>query len=1051
MVEVDGELLLTIESPEGEKREATLAGSRLRIGTAPENEIRLADVTVSRHHATFERRADEFVILDAGSRNGVFVNGQRVGVHGHPLHPGDVITLGKSRLTVSSRAAAPPPPPPVKPPAPVKASVQAPVAAGAEDLGRVEIALPTGETLSASLTLAELSLGKGSENDLVLSDPSVSRRHAVIRRSQGEWRIWDAGSRNGVFVNGQRVGASGERIRPGDTVLLGQSRLSLIPGAAASAAAPGLAGKTLDGRYEIEAEVGRDASGTLYRARRVLLGDHVAVRLLRRDLTADPEALERFRRQAQVAARIHHPNSVQIYDFGHSADGTVYIVEELLPGRTLRDLVRAERGLTLPRVAGLFNQICGAVHAAHLSGIVLRDLKPESIFVYSGAEGKEVVKVGGSGLAKLDSAASGGVTMALAARAQGTPPYMSPEQLTGRRLDSRADVYALGVILYELLTGAVPFDARTAEEVAQLHLHAPVPDLAEAGRPDLDEGVAAVVNRALAKEPGRRQPTALHLAAEFEAASGARGGLLGALVNRATGLLPIAPLVVPQAPPPAPAGEATLPSVVAQAEEKGRGAFSPVVLALMAEAFFSRISGGLLKTAVPLYALLVFGLDITTIMALELIQGVVPLLLRPVFGNLADKHGKKRVFMISLVIRTAVGGLYAAATSLPALFAINAVRGIADSAKGPSVSAMIADHTDERHIARAYSWYTTTKSTSGGIGEAIAAFLLAGLLVLVAGRQTVTASVAVLDELNRRGAPVEVFLRGPDEVGPEGTIPGDAESAQPRRVARVEQREVRIRDVPLEDLPKVIDAGFIRRALVMIFVAATFLSALSLLLVWIFVREKQKDPAKAKKEKPVGDGEPGPQPNVWAFALLGTALTAPGYMVTGQFFTLLAVKLGVTAGALGWIKTVAETIVPLLFGPFFGWLADRIGTGRVIALRSLANIVSSLLFWVTPWFATSALLGAVMGLARGVDEIGKAAFKPTWGAIAAKISSFNLASRSRTMGILEAGVDASDLLFPQLAGVLLQYFSLGPLMAVRAALALAAEAYGHLLMRKHRI
>ena len=132
-------------------------------------------------------------------------------------------------------------------------------------------------------------------------------------------------------------------------------------------------------------------------------------------------------------------------------------------------------------------------------------------------------------------------------------------------------------------------------------------------------------------------------------------------------------------------------------------------------------------------------------------------------------------------------------------------------------------------------------------------------------------------------------------------------------------------------------------------------------------------------------------------------------------------------------------------------LADRVGAGKVIALRSVANLLTSALFFVVPWFAGTAFLGVMMGIARGVDEMGKAAFKPTWGAIAAKVSSANLENRSRTMGILEGGIDASDLAFPVLAGILLQFFSLGWLMAVRAVLALLAEVYAVVLQRKYRI
>jgi MFS family permease len=480
------------------------------------------------------------------------------------------------------------------------------------------------------------------------------------------------------------------------------------------------------------------------------------------------------------------------------------------------------------------------------------------------------------------------------------------------------------------------------------------------------------------------------------------------------------------------------------------------VLALLVEAFLSRISSGLVKTSVPLFALLVFGFDIASIMILVLIQNIVPLLLRPTFGTLADKYGRKRVFMLSLTIRTVVSVLYAVAVFPWLFYLISVVRGIADSAKGPSASAMIADSTDEKHIATAYSWYTTVKSTSGGIGEAIAAFMLVVLIGVFAGLATVTVNVAVLDEVGKNGQQREEVIKSPADVAADGTIPATEVGGPARHVARVEQREMRLKDVPIDDLPKVVDATPLRYALVAIFLASTVLSALSLVLVAVVIKEKKKDKKEKKEKKPESAPAPvaddaTPKPSVWAFALLGTALTAPAYMVTGEFFTILAVKLEVTPGALGWIKIIAETMVPLIFGPVFGWVADRIGAGKVIAMRSVANMATSLLFWITPWFVGTALLGVMMGLARGVDEIGKAAFKPTWGAIAAKVLSFDLTNRSRTMGILEGGVDASDLAFPVLAGVLLQYLSLGWLMAVRAVLALVAEVYAFALARKYRI
>ena len=529
----------------------------------------------------------------------------------------------------------------------------------------------------------------------------------------------------------------------------------------------------IDGRYELEEKLAQRSNGTVYRARRILLGDRVAIRILRPELVKDRNAYEAFRRQAQIAARIHHPNSIQIYDFGSSPEGAVYVVEELVSGRTLRDLLNEQGGLTLSRIVGILNQICSAAHAAHLNGIVLRDIKPESIFVEQGADGKELIKVGGYGLAKADPSISGGMTMADQAMALGTPEYMSPEQWLDRPLDSRSDVYSLGVMLFEMLTNEVPFDSDNPFEIAQMHLSAPVPDISKfSRRDDIDEGIAAVVNRALSKDPALRQPTALNLAAELQAVSDASGGILRRMLTRVS-VLPAQPQVIVQgAAAPAVDGEASLPSVVAESKAKGRGALNPIVVALMAEAFLSRMSGGLVKTAVPLYALLVFGLPISLVMVLVLIQNLVTLPLRPYFGTLADRHGKKKVFMVSLVLKTAVSVLYAVATLPVMLFGISVVRGMADSAKGPSASAMIADHTDERYIARAYSWYTTIKSTSGGIGEGVAAFLLLWLLVLMIGTQTVTANVAVLESLNADGTPQVEFIRGPEDVSPEGTIAG---------------------------------------------------------------------------------------------------------------------------------------------------------------------------------------------------------------------------------------------------------------------------------------
>ncbi|HEY7911678.1 MAG TPA: MFS transporter [Blastocatellia bacterium] len=987
--------------------QAPLKAPETSLGFDGRNDIKIDDPGVSGRHALLRLVGNTWYAYDLGSRNGTFVNKKRVGAEGEPVTPADTIKIGRSRLKIRMRAPAqfetvqdipvpklPTPKAPVQPARNVE-----------------EIPVPFRPQPPQEPPRKDIEPPRKQPPPVAQRPPVEAQKREPARKSEAPPKSLDAGI-------------------------------------------------VLDGRYELLEVIDRGTTGTVYRARRILLGDFVAVKLLNQDIGKDPMALERFRRQARVAARIHHPNSVQVYDVGSTPEGRAFIVEELLSGRTLRDLLNEERGLTLQRIVGIFNQICGAVHTAHVNGIVLRSLKPESIYVERAPDGSEVIKVGGYGVAKIEGASNVQMTMAGQAKMLGRPEYQPPEMFLEKPLDSRSDVYSLGVILFELLTNEVPFDSDDPFEIAQMHLSAPVPDITKfARRDDIDEGLAVVVSRALSKDPALRQPTALNLAAELQAVSDASGGIFRRMLTRVA-VLPAQPKVIVQgAAAPAMEGEVALPSVVAEGKTKGKGALNPTVVALMTEAFLSRMSGGLVKTAVPLYALLVFGLPIAETMLLVLIQNVVPLLLRPFFGTLADRYGKKKVFMISLTLKTAVSVLYAVAT-LPMLFAISVVRGMADSAKGPSASAMIADNTDERHIAQAYSWYTTIKSTSGGIGEGLAAFLLLWLLVLMIGTQTVTANVAVLEGLTAQGTNKEEFITSPEDVAPDGTIAGTPADPNPQVVLGVEQREVRLGSVPIEDLPKVIDSQILRRALVVIFIVSAAFSALSLILVQFFIREKKKEKSAKKKDKPGSaslhrragmDTAPAQQPNVWSFALMGALLTAPAYMVTGEFFTILAVKLNVTSDALGWIKIVAETLVPLFFGPIFGWLADRFGAGKIIALRSVSNMATSLLFWITPWFAGTAMLAVMMGIARGVDEIGKAAFKPTWGAVAAKVSSFNLANRSRTMGIMEGGVDASDLTFPVVAALLFQYLSLGVLMAIRAALALIAEIYVFFLMKKYRI
>jgi serine/threonine protein kinase len=243
---------------------------------------------------------------------------------------------------------------------------------------------------------------------------------------------------------------------------------------AAAIAIDPLVGQTLDGKYKLVERLGKGGMGTVYRATHLLIDRPVAIKVLNPHFVEDEEAQERFRREARAAGRLQHQNAVAVTDFGRTEDGLVYIVMELLEGRSLRDVLAREAPLDAARAVSLMLQISAAVAAAHEARIIHRDLKPGNIFVVQRKHAPPVVKVLDFGIAKLAADAleddeDHEQTLTKVGVMIGTPRYMSPEQCDGGKLTPASDVYSLGIILYEMLTGTTPFSGSTALAIAMKH------------------------------------------------------------------------------------------------------------------------------------------------------------------------------------------------------------------------------------------------------------------------------------------------------------------------------------------------------------------------------------------------------------------------------------------------------------------------------------------------------------------------------------------------------------------------------------------------------
>ena len=296
-----------------------------------------------------------------------------------------------------------------------------------------------------------------------------------------------------------------------------------------AAPASDLVGQVVADRYHVIKKLGEGGMGQVYLAEHVKMGRRSAIKVMNPSMVHDPDAVARFNREASNASRITHPNVCAIYDFGETPDGLIYLAMEFIEGEPLTDLLEREGALPVPRAVGIFTQVAEALQAAHDLGIVHRDLKPDNVMLAQ-RKGGDQVKVVDFGIAKAVGGDESGQKVTKTGLVVGTPEFMSPEQLSGDKLDGRSDLYSLALVFYRMLAGKLPFDATTVQETMIKRLTDEPTKLA-VSRPDLTfpAGLQPVLDTALMRSPVERYQTVAKFAADVASVTGlGRGGGRGA-------------------------------------------------------------------------------------------------------------------------------------------------------------------------------------------------------------------------------------------------------------------------------------------------------------------------------------------------------------------------------------------------------------------------------------------------------------------------------------------------------------------------------------------
>ncbi|HEY9715465.1 MAG TPA: serine/threonine-protein kinase, partial [Chroococcales cyanobacterium] len=246
-----------------------------------------------------------------------------------------------------------------------------------------------------------------------------------------------------------------------------------------------LIGTTLAGNYEIMEVIGHGGMGVVYKARHALMDRIVAIKMLQANLISDSMSVKRFQQESKAASRISHPHVITVYDFGISPQGQPYIVMDFLQGLSLADVIKNEGQVSVERTIKILSQACDALDHAHKQGVVHRDLKPTNVVLINYDDDQDFVKVVDFGVAKLmEQSGAEGQRLTQAGEVCGSPVYMSPEQCTGLELDARSDIYSMGIVIYETLTGKLPLLGKTMVETMSKHI-SEMPLAFNQARPDL--------------------------------------------------------------------------------------------------------------------------------------------------------------------------------------------------------------------------------------------------------------------------------------------------------------------------------------------------------------------------------------------------------------------------------------------------------------------------------------------------------------------------------------------------------------------------------------